>query len=303
MNLINIGQNKYFPSNNIQVFPCSYRGTNDTSIIDPESRMQTEANYTRLGGSEKTYVISYPTTSNSELVFMLNGYYFKVTGISAATDLPNDNVYLHIKFDEVDITSANSTAVLSSWEDSAVKYLDKLGTSDDSSRVNGFTGLLITDAADTAGSTANIQIKANGTWNQAALLPNNIAHGETAGSISVGVGLIASKDNQIIIGKYNVADDAADIIIANGTDVENRSNKVIIESTETQLVNNTIMLSSGTADLELDAGGLHMTNGNNELNFTATDTQLTLKNKLAGSSSGNIVFIDGDNKLYKAPLA
>lgn len=66
MNLITINildKSYYFlPSEMVHVYPCAYRGVNEQNkIFDPEARIQSEHNLTRMGvsqlGDQSTYVL------------------------------------------------------------------------------------------------------------------------------------------------------------------------------------------------------------------------------------------------------
>ena len=76
---------QYFKSNDIKVFPCTYRGKKaDGTIFNPEAKLTTELNYTllsKLGGGfdRASYIIGLDNNiDNSILKVVLGGYYFEI---------------------------------------------------------------------------------------------------------------------------------------------------------------------------------------------------------------------------------
>ena len=101
------GNDQYFYSDKIKVFPCAYRGlanpTEDDKdiIINPTARLNTEYNFTHLPHmvDKKSYIIKFNDISENEpkaeLICVIQGYYFEIelgTGDYAALN----NKYLNI---------------------------------------------------------------------------------------------------------------------------------------------------------------------------------------------------------------
>ena len=101
------GNDQYFYSDKIKVFPCAYRGlanpTEDDKdiIINPTARLNTEYNFTHLPHmvDKASYIIEF---DNDKLICVIQGYYFEIelgtndSGISDYSILYNKNKYLNI---------------------------------------------------------------------------------------------------------------------------------------------------------------------------------------------------------------
>ena len=84
------GNNVYFYSDRVKVFPCAYRGlanpTEDDKdiIINPTARLNTEYNFTHLPHTvdKKSYIIKFNDISENEpkaeLICVIQGYYFEI---------------------------------------------------------------------------------------------------------------------------------------------------------------------------------------------------------------------------------
>lgn len=127
----------YFYSNNVKVFPCSFRGrytvSNKQMAFDPESRLNTEYNFTHLpgiGNNLTSYILSYNSTTE-ELKCVIGGYYFEISDFSLS-DLKVGNKVknLYVKFREVTIQDGvdpseieadkiRTTKVLTGWTSQA----------------------------------------------------------------------------------------------------------------------------------------------------------------------------------------
>lgn len=72
---------QYFNSNDIKVFPCQNRGTQDSSIINPAARMLSEYNLTHIADTNfESYAITKTDlVSPGTFSFVLGGYYFEVS--------------------------------------------------------------------------------------------------------------------------------------------------------------------------------------------------------------------------------
>lgn len=75
-----IGNDKYFYSNKIKVFPCAYRSV----TYDATARLNTEYNFTHLPHTvdKKSYIIKFNDISENEpkaeLICVIQGYYFEI---------------------------------------------------------------------------------------------------------------------------------------------------------------------------------------------------------------------------------
>ena len=71
----------FIESENIKVFPCSYRGFNDDkNIFDPEASGFTEYNFANIYGKQ-TKLISW---TGNLLKCIIDGYYFEIKNIVPA---------------------------------------------------------------------------------------------------------------------------------------------------------------------------------------------------------------------------
>ena len=143
MALIN---NTYFLSKNVKVFPSSFRGRysspgdSETYTFDPESRLNTEFNFTHipgLGGNHSSYIISYDTDTET-LKCVIGGYYFEISAL-ALSDLVavvggrKTTKKLYIKTREVGLNNENEnvdsyrkTVVLNNWDNNSSTDLDRI---------------------------------------------------------------------------------------------------------------------------------------------------------------------------------
>ncbi|MDY2737106.1 hypothetical protein [Intestinibacter sp.] len=77
------GNNAYFYSDRVKVFPCAYRGlanpTEDDKdiIINPTARLNTEYNFTHLPHmvDKASYIIEF---TSKKLICAIQGYYFEI---------------------------------------------------------------------------------------------------------------------------------------------------------------------------------------------------------------------------------
>ena len=93
------GNDSYFYSNKIKVFPCAYRN----NTYDATARLNTEYNFTHLPHTvdKASYIIEF---DNDKLICVIQGYYFEIelgtndSGISDYSILynKNKNKYLNI---------------------------------------------------------------------------------------------------------------------------------------------------------------------------------------------------------------
>ena len=133
----------YFKSEDVKVFPCSFRGvksTNNKQIYDPAARLQTEEGYTNPAFiGKKSYVIEF---KNNTLKAVIGGYTFTISNINKA-----DFIYGENKAKSLFIKVANyaSTAVTTKRLapiEGSVEALDIVGDGN----TDIFVGLFVAEA-------------------------------------------------------------------------------------------------------------------------------------------------------------
>ena len=131
----------FIESENVKVFPCSYRGFNDDkNIFDPEASGFTEYNFANIYGKQ-TKLISW---TDNLLKCIIDGYYFEIKNIAPADLFINNKLYkFAIILDTIDIVGSYKTKVLKSIYANNVNYLD---TKIDG--VNCFTGLALVSESE-----------------------------------------------------------------------------------------------------------------------------------------------------------
>lgn len=250
----------YLPSADIQVFPSTYRNKVNGTIYDPEAKLNTELNYTRIPGYNKkeSYIISW---SGSNLEIVLHGYYFKIANLSLADCL---YPFVGIKVEEVNLLdpasgSSAKTKILKPFEstngaqDNALDldiggtaYFIGLAFAENAAPGGATYFIQLTDGngyeykgnrlpaieanrnpaiADIFEGSFNTQLKdgAGATANYAVTLGGN-AEASGIRSVAIGDHTVAKNENQVVLGAYNA--DAANslFIIGNGTADNARSN-------------------------------------------------------------------------------
>ena len=174
-----ISTNAYLiESENVKVFPCSYRGFKTVEILDesgilkelkqifdPEANGFTEYNFANIYGKQ-TKLISW---SDSLLKCVIDGYYFEIKGIN-----PND-LYIEnqlykfaIVLEDLPIVGSYQTKVLTPIGVTNVNYLDTEIEKDSGKYY--FTGLALIPAnADINGATYFNPCKLDETNNTAVI--------------------------------------------------------------------------------------------------------------------------------------
>lgn len=105
---------KYFKSSDVKVFPCTYRD----KLFDPESRLNTEANFALLnrygsGYNHDCYIVSWDDENENVLKAVLGGYYFEIKTIDYnLTNAINADTCLFIKLVEKNLVGDATTKVL-----------------------------------------------------------------------------------------------------------------------------------------------------------------------------------------------
>lgn len=126
----------FIESENVKVFPCSYRGFNDDrNIFDPEASGFTEYNFANIYGKQ-TKLISW---TGNLLKCIIDGYYFEIKNITPVDLFRNNKLYkFAIVLKSMNVVGSYETKVLDSIYADNVSYLD---TKIDG--VNYFTGLAL----------------------------------------------------------------------------------------------------------------------------------------------------------------
>jgi hypothetical protein len=218
---------KFFLSENVKVYPCSFRGKGaDGKQINPSARLITEEGFVRpvAVGSIDSYVIA---GSNDLLKVVIGGYYFEITldetqkfkTLSISTKLAGDQQVLASLYSDAD----NCLDVLDSKEN---KYY--------------FVGL----AFDTSGTTTLQVYDDNYTLRKESLLPeysvvtgnfsingNNTSKTHTA---AFGTDTTTSMDDQFVVGHKN--EDVQSLFIV-GNGVNGKSNAFSTGSSDGTKIN------------------------------------------------------------------
>ena len=104
------GNDKYFYSNKIKVFPCAYRN----STYDATARLNTEYNFTHLPHTvdKASYIIKF---DNEKLICAIQGYYFEIE-LGAGDFTTLQNKYLNICVASPNGVGSIESPHLCSWE-------------------------------------------------------------------------------------------------------------------------------------------------------------------------------------------
>ena len=124
-----------FSSESIKVYPCSSRGIQSQGIAsyDPEARLNTENNFVKLGGQNKTTIAEWykfyeNAITGSYLKCYINGYYILITDFnkSSFSSLTSTDYSLCILTKSVPLVGSATTNILASF--SGNNDLDNNGT-------------------------------------------------------------------------------------------------------------------------------------------------------------------------------
>lgn len=231
--------NYYFKSKDIKVFPSSFRGESGGKTFDPESRLNTEANFiapkTMLGKS--TYIFG---REDNIIKFVLGGYYFELDSTDYLDNLKGKTIGIMLR--EVKLNEATSNSydsdrfsnVLDSWEAAASKTLDIADTEPGAADATYyFTGLKILSETDTPDFSIML-FDTEGNLNQEALLVD-LKHGKGYNTLMRGEGLEANYYNQTVIGSYNENKEGSIFEIGKGSANNARANALEISATTTTI--------------------------------------------------------------------
>lgn len=142
------GNNVYFYSDRVKVFPCAYRNNK----YDATARLNTEYNFTHLPHmvDKASYIIEF---TEEKLICVIQGYYFEIelgtndSGISDYSILYNTNKYLNICVASPSITSTPGTNFIESPHLCSWDKLSSIEGTLDIEQIGGtfFAGLKIGD--------------------------------------------------------------------------------------------------------------------------------------------------------------
>lgn len=208
----------FFPSSQINVFPCSRRGQYDlyeenTRFYDPEARLNTERTnriHTAINGFTDKFIKDFDANTLT-LTFVLAGYYIEVrnfnpANIADALGTNPNSIYAHLSLhDNISLGNGYSTEILyRQWTENITNFLDTTITDESTKKQEDFfVGVSFTDRTslqDTIneGTQQNYDLVGHDlelftklvdadTWQlvQTSLLPK-IEHDESDNSIKVG---------------------------------------------------------------------------------------------------------------------
>ena len=274
----------FIESENVKVFPCSYRGfNNDGHIFDPEASGFTEYNFANIYGKQ-TKLISW---TDNLLKCIIDGYYFEIKNIAPADLFINNKLYkFAIVLDPIDIAGSYQTKVLKSITSDNKNYLDtKIGNDN----TYYFTGLALIDKdADINGAVYFSPCKLDKTntviidW-QAYRLTDALGTGNGDGSVRM-LGTVkngkatvchAAGENAFAIGNNTAA--GGDFSIAGGVESHaNHKNSIAVGDHVNTSADNQVVF--GAYNEENTESALIIGNG------TSTDK----KNILEVSKAGDI---------------
>lgn len=322
----------YFNSNNIKVFPCSYRGYNGIGPkgFNAESKLHTEFNLTRGINSSwpeyNSYLIS-KEIANNPFKFVIAGYYFEIEGLTTAVATfteDNKTLYFGIRLrdlhfntnvntDKTTVLTRFETATEASGNVASEDYLDEEnGADEEGNTIYEFRGLVLTDESisnDADGIKFTLRLTdSNGNICQESFLPE-IRHGAGKNSLTIGTGLTAKNENELVIGKYNEDIDNGIFVIGNGSNATPPSNIFTVTDTDISSkstniygnVSNEIKLTINNSDsqkIHLGSNASSLRNKDHYITSTEGNTVITSKqNTTIDSTLNNIIKCANSNNI------
>lgn len=282
---------KFLESSNVKVFPCAYRGhDNSNNIFDPEARAFSEKNFSNIYSKEsegkKSFIISWdnPTESSSKLKCVIDGYYFEISNLNINTLISDGYDTLIIRTKEVDLTSGSlgtETTVLADLSGSDNEYyLDQLigGTFHftglgviASSTLNTYlhTGsLLLIENGNIANASFRLAdvldadsgvcaIRTKGTSESRATGDYSIALGNSAAAtanntIALGNTAAASAESAVAIGNANAATHINSVTIGSNLNTS-ADNQIVLGHYNAPVTNALLLLGNGDNATEHNA--------------------------------------------------
>lgn len=327
----------YFNSNNIKVFPCSYRGYNGEGVpqsFNAESKLHTEFNLTRGINSSwpeyNSYLIS-KEIKNTTFKLVIAGYYFEIENLADAVDPfsftgDNKSLYFGIRLSDLNINANNNTdktKVLTRFgtiteagqnveDNGSPDYLDeKVGTDEEGNAIYEFRGLVLTDESisnDADGIKFTLCLTdSNGNICQESFLPE-IRHGAGKNSLTIGTSLTAKNDNELVIGRYNEDIDNGVFVIGNGPIAAAPSNIFTVTDTEisgksTNIYGNVsseiklTINNSESQKIHLGSNASSLRNKDHYITSTEGNTSITSKQNTTIDSLDNIIKCTNSNNI------
>ena len=309
-----VGNTYFIESENVKVFPCSYRGFDKFgNIFDPEANGFTEYNFANIYGKQ-TKLISW---SDGLLKCVIDGYYFEIKGINPADLYIEGQLYkFAIVLEELKVVGNYTTKVLKPIGVTNVNYLD---TEIENDSGYYFTGLaLIPTNAGLNGATYFNPCKLDETNNiaiidwQAYHLTDALDAGEGVGSARMlgttknekSTVCHATGENAFAVGNNTTA--GGNFSIAGGTkSTTSYENSVAIGDHVNTYADNQVVFGAYNKENESAAliiGGGSESVQKNILEISKTgNINTTGKLDVAGdisSSSGGLHLINGFISVY-----
>ena len=271
----------FIESENVKVFPCSYRGFNDDrNIFDPEASGFTEYNFANIYGKQ-TKLISW---TDNLLKCIIDGYYFEIKNIAPADLFINNKLHkFAIVLDPVDIIGSyqtyyftglalidkdadingaiyfspcklvgeeNNKKAVIDWQAYRLTDVLNTGEGDGSARMLGTVKNDKSTVCHAAGENAFAIGKNTTAGGDFSIAGGVESHANHKNSIAVGDHVNTSADNQVVFGAYNKENTESSLIIGNGTSTDKKN---ILEISKAGDIN-----AAGKLDI---AGNISSSNG------------------------------------------
>ena len=247
------GNDVYFYSDRVKVFPCAYRGlanpTEDDKdiIINPTARLNTEYNFTHLPHTvdKKSYIIKFNDISENEpkaeLICVIQGYYFEIelgTGDYAALN----NKYLNICVASPSSLNGENFIEgphLCSWAFNNTEEVLDLLQAKNNSNIYIFTGLKISTEKLSKGSYQCYALKLD----DSAMLPIMANKIEDSAEDNAGVP---------ISRKFTTESISTTSLNAKNLNVENNGSTILTAHSSGITANRAVQINSSLTSTSLD---------------------------------------------------
>ena len=255
------GNDSYFYSNKIKVFPCAYRN----NTYDATARLNTEYNFTHLPHTvdKASYIIEF---DNDKLICVIQGYYFEIelgtndSGISDYSILynKNKNKYLNICVASPSGAGSIESPHLCSW-DSSDGVEATLDGKPEGSDYYIFKGLKIGKGALSNGSYQCYALKLDASA-KLPIMANKIEN-------SAGVPISASFTTETLSATTSIS--TPSLNVASGKLTVNSGN---ITANVPVTINNTLEVKDSTATTSILKAESEIVTINKPTNITGTTT-------------------------------
>ena len=285
------GNDSYFYSNKIKVFPCAYRN----NTYDATARLNTEYNFTHLPHTvdKASYIIEF---DNDKLICVIQGYYFEIelgtndSGISDYSILynKNKNKYLNICVASPSGAGSIESPHLCSW-DSSDGVEATLDGKPEGSDYYIFKGLKIGEGALSNGTYQCYALKLDAS----AMLPISANKIENSAGVPISTSFTTETLNANTSISTPELSVAIDKLTANSDGITAKA-PVIINSTLEVKPGDTSVLTAGSTEVTINKpttinGGITATGTgkfSGKLTVTAGGTDITGDTQIKKSSSG-----------------